>query len=140
MTMCIRAVVAAAIVAIAAPVLAAEPSPEGAKAYIIWPGDGTVIKGGKFWLRMGLVNMGVAPAGVEKPETGHHHLIIDGDLPPLDEPIPNDSNHLHFGKGQTEVRIELPPGTHTLQMLLGDANHIPHNPPVQSEKITIVVP
>lgn len=140
MTSCIRAVVVAAILAIAAPVFAAEPSPEGAKVYIIWPRDGTVIKGGKFWLRMGLINMGVAPAGVEKADTGHHHLIIDADLPPLDEPIPNDSNHLHFGKGQTEARIELPSGTHTLQLLLGDANHIPHNPPVQSEKITVVVP
>lgn len=140
MTSCIRAVVVAAILAIAAPVFAAEPSPEGAKVYIIWPRDGTVIKGGKFWLRMGLINMGIAPAGVEKADTGHHHLIIDADLPPLDEPIPNDSNHLHFGKGQTEARIELPSGTHTLQLLLGDANHIPHNPPVQSEKITVVVP
>ena len=140
MTMYMRIAIAAAMLAVATPAFAAEPSPEGAKVYIIWPRDGTVIKGGKFWLRMGLVNMGVAPAGVEKAETGHHHLIIDADLPPLDEPIPNDSNHLHFGKGQTEVRIELPPGEHTLQLLLGDANHIPHNPPVQSERITVTVP
>jgi len=140
MTMCMRVAIAAAMLAVAAPTFAAEPAPEGAKVYIIWPGDGTVIKGGKFWLRMGLIKMGIAPAGVEKAETGHHHLIIDAELPPMDEPIPNDSNHLHFGKGQTEARIELPPGSHTLQLLLGDANHIPHNPPVESEKITVVVP
>jgi hypothetical protein len=135
-----RIAIAAAMLAVVTPAYAAEPSPEGAKVYIIWPKDGAVIKGGKFRLRMGLVNMGVAPAGVEKAETGHHHLIIDADLPPLDEPIPNDSNHMHFGKGQTEVRIELPPGEHTLQLLLGDANHIPHNPPVESERITVTVP
>jgi Domain of unknown function (DUF4399) len=140
MTLRLKAAIAAAILVIAAPAFAAEPSPEGAKVYIIWPKDGAVVKGGKFWIRMGLVNMGIAPAGVEKAGTGHHHLIIDAELPPLDEPIPNDSNHLHFGKGQTEARIELPPGTHTLQLLLGDANHIPHNPPVYSEKITITVP
>jgi len=115
------------------------PAPEGAVAYIIWPKDGAVIPGGKFWLRMGLSGAGIAPAGVDRPHTGHHHLIIDADLPPLDEPIPNDKNHLHFGAGQTEVRIELPPGRHTLQLLLGDADHVPHNPPVMSKKITITV-
>lgn len=140
MTMCMRIAVAAAMLAVAAPAFATEPSPEGAKVYIIWPKDGTVIKGGKFWLRMGLINMGIAPAGVEKADTGHHHVIIDSELPALDEPIPNDSNHLHFGKGQTEARIELPPGQHTLQLLLGDANHIPHNLPLYSEKITVTVP
>jgi hypothetical protein len=116
------------------------PAPQGAQAYIIWPTDGAVISGGKFWLRMGLSGAGVAPAGVDRPNTGHHHLIIDADLPPLDEPIPNDKNHLHFGAGQTEVRIELPPGKHTLQLLLGDADHVPHNPPIMSKKITITVP
>lgn len=116
------------------------PAPEGSSAYIIWPPDGAVIKGGKLWVRMGLKKAGVAPAGIEFPYSGHHHLIIDSELPPFDEDIPNDKNHLHFGGGQTEVRIELPPGTHTLQMLLGDHNHIPHNPPVYSKKITIQVP
>lgn len=116
------------------------PAPEGAVAYIIWPPDGAVIPGGKFWLRMGLSGAGIAPAGVDKPNTGHHHLIIDADLPPLDQPIPNDKNHLHFGAGQTEVRLELPPGKHTLQLLLGDADHVPHNPPIMSKKITITVP
>lgn len=116
------------------------PAPAAAQAYIIWPQDGAVIPGGKFWLRMGLSGAGVAPAGVDKPNTGHHHLIIDTDLPPVDQPIPNDKNHLHFGAGQTEVRIELPPGKHTLQLVLGDSDHVPHNPPVISKKITITVP
>ena len=123
----------------APPALAAETSPSGAKEYIIWPSDGATIKGGKFWLRMGLANMGLAPAGVNKPETGHHHVIVDADLPPLDEPIPNNEHYLHFGKGQSEARIELPPGKHTLQLILGDSNHLPFNPPIYSNKITITV-
>lgn len=117
-----------------------QPSAPDARAYIIWPKDGAVIDGGKLWVRMGLRNMGVAPAGISKGNTGHHHLIVDSDLPPFDEEIPNDPNHLHFGGGQTEARLELPPGRHTLQMLLGDENHLPHNPPVFSDKITITVP
>jgi hypothetical protein len=117
-----------------------KPSPEGAKVYILWPPDGQVIPGGKFWLRMGLVGAGVAPAGVDKPNTGHHHLLIDTEPPPMDREIPNDKNHLHFGGGLTEARIELPPGRHTLQLLLGDAEHVPHNPPLLSNKITVIVP
>jgi hypothetical protein len=131
----------AVISATAAPALAREPAPPDAKARIIWPSDGQVIKGGKFWLRMGTSNIGVAPAGVQKPNTAHHHLLIDvADLPPLDQPIPNNNNHLHFGGGQTEVRVELPPGQHTLQLLMGDAEHVPHDPPLMSKKITITVP
>ncbi len=117
-----------------------QPAPEGAHAYIIWPADGAVIPGGKFWLRMGLSGAGIAPAGITKPNTGHHHLLVDTDLPPLDEPIPNDKKHLHFGAGQTEVRIELPPGRHTLQLILGDADHVPFKPPIISKKITVIVP
>jgi hypothetical protein len=83
--------------------------------------------------------MGVAPAGIEKPNTGHHHLLIDAKLPPLDQPIPNDFNHLHFGAGQSEATIDLPLGKHTLQLLLGDANHVPHNPPVMSKPIEVLV-
>ena len=112
--------------------------PSDAKVYILWPPDGAVIKGG-FWIRMGLSGAGIAPAGVEKPNTGHHHLLVDADLPPLDQPIPNDRNHLHFGLGQTEARIDLPPGKHTLQLLLGDANHVPDKPPLYSKRITITV-
>lgn len=117
----------------------AEPSAEGAKVYIVWPSNGTVIKGGKFWLRMGLTKMGIAPAGTVFPGTGHHHVIIDSDLPAMDEPIPNKDNYLHFGKGQTEARIELPKGQHTLQILFGDSGHTPHTPPLYSPKITITV-
>lgn len=116
-----------------------KPMPETARVYIIWPADGEVIQGGKFWVRMGLTDAGIAPAGVEKKYTGHHHLLVDVDLPPLDEEIPNDRNHLHFGRGQTEARLELPPGRHTLQLLLGDDAHIPHKPPLYSKKITITV-
>jgi hypothetical protein len=83
--------------------------------------------------------MGVAPAGIEKTNTGHHHLLIDSKLPPLDQPIPNDFNHLHFGAGQSEATVELSLGKHTLQLLLGDANHIPHNPPVMSKPIEVTV-
>jgi hypothetical protein len=83
--------------------------------------------------------MGVAPKGTTVPNTGHHHLLIDTDPPTMTEPIPNDRNHLHFGAGETEARVELPPGKHTLQLLLGDKDHMPHNPPVMSKKITITV-
>ena len=114
-------------------------NPNNAQLYFIWPNDGTVITGGKFWVRMGLRNMGVAPKGVAVPNTGHHHLLIDTGLPPLTEPIPSDRNHLHFGAGETEARVELPPGMHTLQLLLGDMNHVPHKPPIVSKKITITV-
>jgi hypothetical protein len=124
-----------------APAIAGEtPSPPGARVWIIWPKDGEVIHGGKLWVRMGAKGIGIAPAGVIKPNTGHQHLIIDRPLPSFDEDIPADKNHLHFGGGQTEARIELPPGKHTLQVLMGDQDHIPHNPPLYSERITVIVP
>lgn len=121
--------------------VSSEPAaaPENAQVYFIWPHDGTVISGGKFWVRMGLRNMGVAPKGTDVAKTGHHHLLIDTELPSMTEAIPNDRNHLHFGAGETEARVELPPGKHTLQLLLGDKDHLPHNPPVESKKITITV-
>ena len=84
--------------------------------------------------------MGLAPAGVEKKFTGHHHLIIDAELPPLDEEIPADRNHVHYGKGFSEGRVTLAPGVHTLQLLLADQNHVPHDPPIFSKKITVKVP
>ena len=136
------AVVAVLGATIGAPVWAAEltPAPTNASLYIIWPSDGTVIRGGKLWVRMGLRNAGVAPKGVEIPNIGHHHLLLDTDLPPLDEEIPSDRNHLHFGGGQTEARLEdLAPGKHTLQLLLGDHGHTPHDPPIYSKQITIIV-
>ena len=114
-------------------------TPPGAEEYIIWPSDGAVIHGGKLWVRMGLRNMGVCPKGVAVPNTGHHHLLIDTDLPALDQEIPSDRNHLHFGAGETDARIELPPGKHTLQLILGDHTHVPHVPPVYSKKITVIV-
>ena len=116
------------------------PATEGAFSYIVWPTDGEVIPGGDFVVLFGLHGMGTAPAGVDKAHTGHHHLLINTELPPLDKPIPNDDNYIHFGRGQTEYQITLPSGTHTLQLLLGDANHIPHTPPVMSERITVRVP
>nr|WP_256983004.1 DUF4399 domain-containing protein [Caballeronia sordidicola] len=115
------------------------PSPPGAEAFIIWPPDGAVITGGKLWVRMGLRNMGVCPKGVNIPNVGHHHLLIDTELPPFDEAIPSDRQHLHFGAGETDARIELPPGKHTLQLLMGDYNHVPHDPPIYSKKISITV-
>lgn len=114
------------------------PSPKGARVYIVSPKDGATVKS-PFTVVFGLEGMGVAPAGVNVPNTGHHHLIIDSPLPPLDQPIPKDAKHMHFGGGQTQVTLQLPPGKHTLQLLLGDLNHVPHVPPVFSKKITITV-
>ncbi|MDT3671461.1 MAG: DUF4399 domain-containing protein [Aromatoleum sp.] len=133
------ALAALAAASLASASAAGTPSPENAEAYIIWPPDGAVISGGKLWVRMGLRNMGVCPKGVERPNVGHHHLLIDTELN-TEGQIPSDRNHLHFGAGETEARIELPPGKHTLQMLLGDHDHRPHDPPVFSQKITITVP
>ena len=116
------------------------PAPANAYLYIGWPVDGQVMPAGKpFKVWFGLRNMGVAPKGVEFPNTGHHHLLIDTDLPSMDAEIPSDRNHLHFGAGETETTIDLPPGKHTLQLLMGDDKHVPHNPPVKSRKITITV-
>ena len=114
------------------------PAPEGARLYFVSPQDGAEISG-PVTVRFGLSGMGVAPAGVNLEKTGHHHLIIDAELPDLDQPIPADDHYRHFGGGQTEVTLELEPGRHTLQLLLGDFSHVPHNPPVKSERITITV-
>lgn len=127
-----------------APAHAAQPQPEtgrhpsspGAKVYIISPADGANVPV-TLTVRFGLTNMSIAPAGVDKPNSGHHHLLIDTPLPPFDEPIPSDDNHLHFGAGQTEGTITLTPGKHTLQLLMGDGNHLPHDPPVFSQPITV---
>jgi hypothetical protein len=113
----------------------AEPETE---LYFISPADGQTLQN-PLVVRFGLKNMGVAPAGSNIKNTGHHHLLIDTGLPSLDLPIPSDANHRHFGGGQTETSIELSPGTHTLQLLLGDFSHIPHKPTVSSEQITITV-
>ncbi|MBO6896127.1 MAG: DUF4399 domain-containing protein [Shimia sp.] len=122
------------------------PSPEGAKVYFINLSDGDSVEA-PFVVNFGLSGMGVAPAGTEKENTGHHHIFIN--RPPLGEGaedaelmengVPTDDNHRHFGGGQTEVTLDLPAGTHTLQLVLGDEFHVPHNPPVVSEVITITV-
>jgi len=117
---------------------ARKPAPADARVYFVGLEDGSVLPQ-KATIHFGLVNMGVAPAGIDRPNTGHHHLLIDTKVPPLDEPIPNDFNHLHFGAGQTEAVVTLSPGRHTLQLLLGDENHVPHNPPIMSKPIRIYV-
>jgi hypothetical protein len=114
------------------------PSPAGAKVYFVYPTEHAYISPTPV-IRFGLVGMGVAPAGFEKANTGHHHLLIDTDLPPFDQPVPNDFNHLHFGAGQTEAKITLSPGAHKLQLLLADENHIPHDPPIYSAPVHVVV-
>lgn len=121
-----------------APLWADHPASEDAELYFITPSNGETVSS-PFTVRFGLRGMGVAPAGVDKASTGHHHLIIDAELPPMGQPIPADEHYRHFGGGQTETRVDLPRGTHTLQLLLGDNNHIPHTPPVQSERIVITV-
>ena len=114
-------------------------APANAKLYFISPKDGERIKG-PVTVRFGLSNMGVAPAGMDKENTGHHHLLIDlAALPALDQPLPATDQIKHFGGGQTETVLQLAPGTHTLQLLLGDKLHIPHQPAVLSDKITITV-
>ena len=122
------------------PVQAQEKStaPPDAKVYIVSPEDGAVVSS-PVTVIFGLSGMGVAPAGTDIENTGHHHLIIDAPLPDVNQPIPADDNHKHFGKGQTETTIELTPGTHTLQLLVGDWLHVPHDQPVASEQITITV-
>mgnify|MGYP001376944881 FL=1 len=114
------------------------PGDANASVYFISPYDGESVSR-TVTVRFGLENFGVAPAGTQILNTGHHHLIIDADLPPLNLPIPADKNHVHFVKGQTEVEIELTKGEHTLQLLLGDFRHIPHQPPIFSKKITVKV-
>jgi hypothetical protein len=117
---------------------AGTPAPPGALVYFHYPLDGIHVPQ-RFTVRIGLKEMGVAPAGVTKENTGHHHLLVDVDPGDLSRPIPSDYNHIHLGNGQTEVLLTLPPGPHTLQLLLGDHVHVPHTPPVMSKKITVYV-
>ena len=131
---------ALAVVAVSA--LAADlprsPAPKDVELYIISPADGATVAS-PVTVRFGLRGMGVAPAGVAMENTGHHHLLIDAAPPALNMPVPADANHVHFGKGQTEAQVTLAPGKHTLQLLLADHLHIPHDPPVMSMRVTISV-
>lgn len=114
------------------------PASPGAHVYIISPQDGATVTS-PFIVQFGLSGMGIAPAGIAMAGTGHHHLLIDAELPAPDQPVPADERHLHFGKGQTEATVTLPPGKHRLQLLLADHLHLPHDPPVVSKPITITV-
>lgn len=116
------------------------PAPEGARAYFISPADGSTVPN-PVTIVFGLEGMGVAPAGTEKENTGHHHLLINTDpnTVDLDSSLPATDEIVHFGGGQTQVTLELPAGAHTLQLLLGDLSHVPHDPPVMSEVISITV-
>jgi hypothetical protein len=132
------AVLSASALAQAPTAMPRTAAPADAKVYFISPKNGQTIKG-PVTVRFGLTGMGVAPAGTVAENTGHHHLLIDAPLPAMDQPLPKDVTHLHFGKGQTETVLTLAPGKHTLQLVLADAKHIPHDPPVVSEQITITV-
>jgi hypothetical protein len=128
-----------AVMAADVPVLPTTQATAGATVYIISPRDGATVAE-NVTVQFGLKGMGVAPAGVAKENTGHHHLLVDvNDLPAAGQPIPKDANHIHFGGGQTETTLKLKPGTHTLQLELGDTNHVPFNPPLVSKKITVHV-
>jgi hypothetical protein len=117
--------------------MARTPAPEGASVYIISPADGDTVPT-TFTVHFGLKGMGVAPAGIDKENTGHHHLLVDGKmLPAMDQPLGQDIKH--FGGGQTQTELTLEPGRHTLQLILGDKAHVPHDPPVASAVITVTV-
>ncbi|MDT8327701.1 MAG: DUF4399 domain-containing protein [Roseovarius sp.] len=143
----VLALTAAALMMVAAPALAGDtPAPEGAAVYFINLADGDTVSA-PVKVNFGLIGMGVAPAGTDKEKTGHHHLLIDrpalGEGPDGAEELayglPADDHHKHFGGGQTEVTLDLEPGQHTLQLVMGDMNHVPHDPPVVSDVITITV-
>lgn len=139
-----KSAIAAALVALSLAACGQEsemkrtPSPAGAKVFFIEPADGATVTN-PVTVKFGIEGMEVAPAGTDKPNTGHHHVLIDTVLEDFESPIPADDTHKHFGKGQTETQLELTPGEHSLQLLFGDQNHIPHDPVVESESITITV-
>ena len=122
----------------AATLIFASTAMSEARTYIISPANGAIVSS-PVEVVFGLDGKGVAPAGVQKDGTGHHHLIVNAPLPDLSKPIPASDNYRHFGGGQTQTSIELPPGQHTLQLLLGDFAHVPHADPIYSEVVTITV-
>jgi hypothetical protein len=136
---------AVAAVTLAAPLVIAQtlprtPAPAGASVYVISPANGATVKGPQVTVLFGLKGMGISPAGMPMGATGHHHLLIDSALPTnLATPMPANDQLVHFGKGQTEATVTLKPGKHTLQLVLGDHNHVPFDPLLASDKITITV-
>jgi hypothetical protein len=138
-----RPAIAVALVALSFPVAAwadgeRTPAPVGAKVFIIEPADGATVSS-PVTVKFGAENVEIAPAGTDNPNSGHHHLLIDAEASDVNSAVPSDDHHIHYGKGQTEASIALTPGKHTLQLLLGDKNHIPHDPPVESKAVTITV-
>ncbi len=115
-----------------------KPSPEGARVWIVAPVDGAELTS-PLIIEFGIEGMELQHAGKPGDHTGHHHLLVDTGLPRMDLPIITDGNHVHFGQAQTSVELSLEPGSHTLQLLLADDLHIPHDPPVKSEIITVMV-
>jgi hypothetical protein len=121
-----------------APTLPRQASPQGAIVYIISPEDGEEVQS-PVTVVFGIKGAGIAPAGINLPNTGHHHLIVDSELASMATPIPADAQHVHFGGGQTEATVELSAGEHVLQLALGDYLHIPHDPPLLSDPVTVQV-
>jgi len=120
------------------PVLPRSTAVQSARVFFITPKEGDVVSS-PVHVEFGVEDMEVVPAGTQKENSGHHHILIDTDLPPMDAPIPADAQHVHFGDGSSETELALGPGEHTLQLLFADHLHIPHEPPVYSERITITV-
>lgn len=114
------------------------PAPDGARVWFVTPADGDTVSN-PIVVEFGAEGISIVQAGVDEPASGHHHLIVDADLPDLSLPIPANDNYIHFGDGSTRSQRTLSPGTHTLQLLMGDHLHIPHDPPVISDIITITV-
>ncbi|MGH8166281.1 MAG: DUF4399 domain-containing protein [Woeseiaceae bacterium] len=124
--------------AVEATTLTGKPSPDGATASFITPQDGAVVSS-PVQVEFSIEGMDLVPAGNDAPNSGHHHILIDAELPDMTMPIPADANHVHFGDGSTSAELTLPPGEHTLQLLFADYLHIPHDGPVYSERITVTV-
>ncbi|WLH35406.1 DUF4399 domain-containing protein [Pseudomonas sp. FP2196] len=134
-----RAALAGVLMGVSVLASAATPAPKGAEVFIVSPKDGATVSQ-TFTVKFGVKDVSLAPAGDTTKNSGHHHLLIDVDkLPAAGAPIPNDANHMHFGKAQTQADVKLAPGKHTLQLELGDSGHMPFDPPIVSEKITINV-
>lgn len=124
--------------AAAAPSLTSTAAPDGARVFFVDLANGAEVSS-PLLVKFGAEGIAIAPAGTDQPASGHHHLVIDAELPPADAPVPANANYVHFGKGQTETTIELTPGTHTLQLVFANYLHVPFNPPLASEKITVTV-